>query len=339
MKKEDYKQINNYFNDLAVRVFDSKNFEDYFFLYTILNDMYVQYYDKRYHEDGMYNITVNSSNMTFEDVFNLSREIIENINPKYTIEFDELLDKGLLDFSYEHEYSDSHVSHEYEYGVLKRRYININRAFNYTDFEVLIHEFMHYLTTTGNKIKNKVIGELISIYYELYALEYLYKNHDVKMDEFFYNKRLVNVYIYASKVRCTEVPLLIYKSFGDLNEKSYEDGKYYFKNYTKENYDYECGKVLEVIDMIKEDHNKCYELDEALFYTVATYLAFYFRKKSNSKTFLNFLENVTDKSNEDLDILELLEKYNLKVEDDIFQILPESLDEYLDIFENREKQR
>ena len=339
MKKEDYNIINDFFNDLSLRLFDSENFDNNYFLYAKLNDSFIDYMRDFYNIEDKYRQNAKTNNMTFEDILSISRDIIASVLPNYLDKFDELLEKGLIDFSYDGEYDESYVRHEYKDGQLLRRYINICREFNYTDVEVLIHEFMHYITTKNGKIKDKIIGEFISIYFELYAIEYMYKNYDIKLEELFYDRRLLNTFIHASKVLSVEVPLLIYKSFGNLDENSYEYGKKLFKDYSKEDYNRECKRTLDLINIAKENDDRAYSIDEAHYYSLATYLAFYFRKESNLETMINLVENIQDDTNDDLDVIETLDKYNLELYSDFISVLPKSIDEYLEMFENKEKQR
>jgi len=111
--------------------------------------------------------------LTYQDVYNLAREIIESINSDYLEDFDKLIENGQLDFGYEGEYEDSVFVHEQKDSNIYN-YINIKREFNYSDVGSLVHEFIHYTNgKNNNTIKRRILTEFLSIYYENYAIDYL----------------------------------------------------------------------------------------------------------------------------------------------------------------------
>ena len=339
MKKEDYDVINEYFNDLALRLFESKDYECNYLNFIVLNTIFLRYFRERYFENNGYQIEPKKNKLTFQDVIDLARKVIESINPKYLLKYDELLDSGTIDFGYENEYEDSSVSSVLNNGEVKLQLINISRDFNYTDVEVLVHEFMHYLNVLGGSIKDKIIGEFISIYFETYAIEYLYKNYKMNLEEIFYNKRLLNIYTQLSQMEQIQIPFFLFQTYGNLDENSYIEADKFFKNYRKEHYNYDCKYVLKMITDIKREKIGKFEIDEDHYYSLASFLAMYFRKTSDLKTMVNFVDNVNNRENKDFDFITLLSNYNLNIKEDFYKKIKESLDEYLDIFEKENKQR
>lgn len=339
MEDIDYKKINDYFNELSLHLFESKDLENYYNVFMVLNDCLYDYFGKRYFINNSYHIETKTNNMTFLDVVNIAREVIETFSTEYAQIFDNLLNNGVLDFSYDQKYYDSHVKHVFNNGERIKVEININRMFNYSDVEVLVHEFMHYVCFMGNGIKNKILGEFISIYFELYAIEYVYKHYKFNIDELFYNRRLVHVFNQMEKTNKIEVPLALYKNIGNLDDNSYIYAKSFINNYNKEKYDYECSETLKIINGINNGDLEKDVIESSHYYTIATIFAYYFRKKNKIDDILNFVRNIGNKDNFDLDIIELLSKYNLNIKDDIMTVLKESLDEYLEQFEKDKKQR
>lgn len=337
MKKEDYSLINDFFNELSLYLFESKDIEENYFRFMILNDSFGRYFKERYFSDGSYQNQTKNNNLTFQEVLDLSKEIIESINPKYIDRFDDLLDSGKLDFSYEHEYDDSHVLHEVIGGKIINQLINVNRKFNYTDVETLVHEFMHYMCYMGVGIRNKIIGEFIAIYFELYADEYMFKKYNMDTEELFYNNRVLTTYANSSINAKVEIPLLLYRTFGNLSKDSYKDATPFFKNYEKKDYDYECDETLKIINNVNT--KPLPYLLKSHYYVIATFLAFYFRKKVDISTMINFANNVSVEADNDIDLLDLLEKYNLIVCSDLNSVVIDSIDEYLNLFEKEKKQR
>ena len=339
MEKINYQLINDYFNSLSLNLFESKELEENYDNFIVLNDFFYNYFGKRYFVENHYHVETRHNNMTFQDVVDIAKEVIESFDSTFAQIFDNLLDNGILDFSFEGQYYDSHVEHVYHNGKKLHSEININRSFNYSDVEVLVHEFIHYMCFMGTGIRNKIISEFMSIYFELYAIEYMYKKYKFDLEELFYNRRLVNVFYHTCRIIKLEVPLYIYKSFGDLDENSYKNELGFLTNYTKEKYEHECREVEKIIKNINDGtYDKCV-IEEDHYYTMATFLAFYVGKKKNVNDILYFLKNVNREENLDKDILELLSSFNMGIEEDIKQVLEEALDEFLDQFEENKKQR
>ena len=339
MKKEDFDVINDYLNNLSLYMFECKDVEDNYDFLIRMNNCFSNYFGDRYFVDGSSQIVPRKNNLTYEDVLNISRKVIESINPKYLEEFDKLLNSGIIDFGYEDEYEYSFVRHVFSKGKLESRIINLKRSFNYNDIETLVHEFMHYVCFVGDGMRNKIIGEMISIYFELYTMEYLKKNYNFELEELFYNRRLVSIYRHSGELKKIELLLYLYMNFGNLDENSYKYAAGNYKDYSKEDYESECKKTLEIIKKIKDGTYEKNVVEESHYYLYATLLAFYFRKKVSLEKMLNFVDNVKNVENEDLGLIELLNKYNLKIEDNVGEVLYNSFNEYLDIFEAEKRQR
>lgn len=65
-----------------------------------------------------------------------------------------------------------------------KKLINVERKFNFNDVITLIHEFMHYINGNVEKeyINRYLLTEFISIYFEIYAQNYLLKNYDISKE-------------------------------------------------------------------------------------------------------------------------------------------------------------
>ena len=339
MGKVDYNIINDYLNNLSLKLFESKDFENNYSVFMYINDNFLNYFAKRYFQEESYHIITKQNNMTYQEIIDISRNIIASYNLSYINIFDNLLNDGTLDFSFEGEYYDSHVQHVFNDGKLKSRIININRAFNYTDIEVLIHEFTHYVCFIGNGIRNKILGEFLSIYFELYAIEYIYKNYKISLEELFYNRRIINAYYQACKIKNVQLPLYLFMSLGNIDENSYKDASVIINNYTKIKYDYECSEILKSINDKNNNKDSVFSIEDDHYYLIATYLAYYFRKNATIDDILNFMKNINNKDNVNLDLFEILNKYNLNINNNSYKDIFLSMNEYLDIFEADKKQR
>ena len=335
MKREDYNKINEYFNELCINIFECQDLEDNYFEFIKLNDMFNEYFKNRYFVNKNFKNDVRQNNLTFQDVLDMARNIINTIDSKYLGKFDNLLNSGILDFSYESSYFDSHVLRIFYHNKIVRELICINREFNYSDVEILVHEFMHYVCCIGYTMRDEILSEFISIYFELYAIEYIYKNYNINIEELNYNKRIISCYKNSSTINYFELPLILYRTFGNLDEYSYKYSKAFISKYDKDTYEYECFKTLELIEKMQKDNNSKYYIKKLHYYNIATYLAYYTRKTNNIKNMLNFVNNINNEENYDLDLLDVLDKYNIGIKDDLLNNTFQGMDEYLDIFEKK----
>ena len=142
MTIEEYNKLNSYLNAIFVILNDY----DYFLIKNIfkigkLNQEYLTTISKY-----AFPSNTKENNLTFEDVYLITREIISTIDTNYLAEYDKLIEIGILDFGYENEYSDSEFVHE-------NNLINIRREFNYNDVISLVHEFIHYINGKAKKVK------------------------------------------------------------------------------------------------------------------------------------------------------------------------------------------
>ena len=331
MKKEDYVILNEYLNKISLYMFDDKQVDCYFCDYIYYNDIFFKYFNSK----KFVSRDIKTNNLSFYDILNYSREIIKSINNDYVLEFDNLLNSGKIDFSYDDKYNDSHVYYSGMKDTISVKLININRKYTYDDISTLIHEFMHYIATLLYSFDNKVITEFISIYFELYSNEYLCNNYDINLEELEYDKRFFSNYMNSLLSKTIDLPLLIYSRFGNLNNNSYKDLKKIINDYSRNKYLVDVKRAIDSINRFDERILYISPLVEAHYYMYATLLSFYARENCNMKDIVDLANNA---KNDDLEILDLLKKYNIKLDDSFINKTIESMDNYLEIF-NKKKQR
>ena len=246
MTKEEYKELNDYLNDLFIYLDKHYKFIlDEMIRIFIINDKYLNHM-KQY--DLSYKFEENT--LTYKDVYDCARKIIESINKEYLPLYDNLIETGQLDFSYNHEYFDSHFYHNRGLNI-----ININRDFNYNDVVTLIHEFFHYLNgRNGRSFTNEILTEFISIYFETYAIKYLLDD-GVTKEEIGYLDRLGSTYRRSYELYYIETPLLAYNEFGNLSDDSIDLlNQFFTSSLTKEQFYNECKYLLEYFRKIKNKY-------------------------------------------------------------------------------------
>lgn len=248
MTEQDYKDLNYYLNICC----NYLRGRDYFFLDNIpriayLSQMFInctnKYELKKIEEE---------ESLTFDDVFLLAREIIESINPKYLESFDKILANGELDFSYDNFYWGSHTSYKKDI-----KEINMNRSFNYDDVIVLVHEYIHYQNVKEYKssIFHYLISEFLSIYYEIYAGEFLVKQKGIAISKIDFDKRLIYEKRNAGYLAECSLPLFSFEKFGTIDENSHNMLKIYnFATIEKEDFDNICLEMLKRFKNIEKKY-------------------------------------------------------------------------------------
>ena len=95
---EVYNKLNYFLNEICIYLEynNSVLLENILPISKIIEYFYV--FIKKYQLND--NMTI-QNNLTFMDVYNLTREIIEQIDTKYLEDFDKLIINGELDFNYE----------------------------------------------------------------------------------------------------------------------------------------------------------------------------------------------------------------------------------------------
>ena len=319
--KEETKKLNQYLNDAF------KYLEEHYdpLLWNLIyicriNDRYRDILDKY----DLNNTSI-ENNLTYADVISIARDIINSINPKYLPDFDNLLNSGQLDFSYENEYCGSHFYHDRIHNE-----ININRSFNYNDVRVLVHEFFHYTNgKDGTSFNNNLLTEFFSIYFEIYAIEYLLES-GIDKSEIDYKARLRWNYNTCNAFYEYEIPLLAYYNFGSIDEKSYGMLTSYFLSdeYKEESFNEECKNLLEYFKGIEEKYKKenftvDYDEEEigyrycGLFidwfkYVLGTLLAFYAKDNCKIDDIIYMNDHIND---ENIGFYECLDKMGINMED------------------------
>lgn len=253
MNENDYKKLNEYLNGCfkELEKNDSELLSSLKYFIT-LSEAYISLTNK-YELRKEDNI---EPDLSFEDIFLLSREIIESINPLYLEKYDKLIISGELDFSYNNDYFDSH----YKYinnSDDDIELININLGFNYNDVCILVHEFMHKMNCSKKTSINRyLLTEFISIYFEEYARNCLLKK-GIEREKLCFNYRLLATSRSASTFNWYSLILLVYEDIGKIDENSYKFLNDYYLPISKEDFEDECKKALHVL----EKEEKKYKMD------------------------------------------------------------------------------
>ena len=184
MKKEDYKRLNYYLNDTFIYLSE----HDGFFIQNMHNifSLNLILYENLKGIDLRHNFHKN--NLTYEDVFNLTRNEIEKINSNYLENFDKLIDSGRLEFflheqnmiikesTYYENLSEIENNEEeirndsvcsYNNGDY---FIDLARTHNYNDVLMLIHEFIHSTNSSKNMGEYRYILTSFEVTKLIYSL-------------------------------------------------------------------------------------------------------------------------------------------------------------------------
>lgn len=331
MKKEDYQKLNYYLNGC----FKELEKDDSFLLRNIhplakLSDNYILLVNN-------YNLETftNQNNLTFNDIYLLAREIIKSIDTSYLKYYDQMLENGQLDFSYNLEYFDSQFVFNHKSGT---RLININRTFNYIDVVTLIHEFMHYMNGLESTFSNNryILTEAISIYFEEYARLYLL-NKGVSKEELFFDKRIINTKKAASNFNWYSLILLAYENYGNIDEDTYKLLNSYVCEITKEEFEEECIKALNFCEKEHEKYKFEYKMtsndinmnnfEEKLFehltmflnysyrYIFGTYIAYYALEHSSKEKMVYLCNHINEHPYSMMNVFDILTEADIDVDE------------------------
>lgn len=335
--KEIYDKLNYYLNVIC----NYLEKEHPFLLENIntfckLNDAFLQFLE----DYSLDNKTV-QNNLTYEDVYYLAREIIENIDKNYLESYDNLIQSGELDFSYENDYNDSQCVSRYKNGKIVKQFININREFNYNDVIILVHEFIHYTNGKKLSINRNYFGEFLSIYFEFYAIDYLLKK-GINKEEIDYLRRIKNAEQHSTLFYQYEIILLAYTKFGNLDDNTVTLLQEYFFNMKREVFEEECTTLYKILciveeknkDRIKENPNElgCALANEFMAYNykyiLGTFLAVYAHKYSDFNDIVNLNNHINEFN--DKTVYDICSDIGIDLNDEnFFQKLFNSMDEYI----------
>lgn len=343
MKKEDYQKLNYYLNGC----FKELEKKDAFLLRNIhplarLSDTYIHLINN--YDLEIYN---EENNLTFNDVYLLTREIIESIDESYLKYYDKMLENGQLDFSYDLEYSTSHFYWNFDKDL---RLVNINRYFNYTDVPTLVHEFMHYMNGLGNFFSNNqyLLSEAISIYFELYAKKYLLEK-GVSKEELFLNQRIIYTQKATSNFNWYSLILLAYEKYGNIDENTYKLLNEYVCRITKEEFEEECSKALELCLKEHEEYKFEYKMttddinmnkfEENLFshlttflnqsykYVFGTYIAYYALENVPKEKMTYLCNHINEEPYSSMNVIDVLKTVDIDIEKLDVKIIEKVLEE------------
>lgn len=334
--KNIYNKLNKYLNDIC----NYLEKENSFLLQNIqniciLNDTFLEYINNY----SLDNKTV-QNNLTFEDVYYLAREIVEHIDSKYLENYDNLIQSGELDFNYENYYDDSECTFIYKNGEYNKTIININRKFNYDDVRTLVHEFIHYTNGKNFSINRDNFSEFLSIYFEFYAIDYLFKKKEINKEEIDYLYRIKSTKSHSIIFYQYEIVLLAYAKFGDLNDNTVTLLQQYFLNIKKEVFERECTTLYKNLCIAEEENKEIIKGNPNMLgcvlsnefynykYILGTLLAFYASKYSNFNDIVYLNNHITEY--DDKSFYDICLNIGIDLNDENFQEkLFSAIDEYI----------
>ena len=343
MTKQDYDKLNNYLNE----IFKILNNYDRFLTKHIekiarINDAYLIFMSKHNFSEQ----TV-KNNLTYYEVYDLARKIVACISPKYLYLYDSLLPSGKLDFGYDNEYGRSCFE-------CCNSLINVKRSFNYGDVLVLIHEFIHYTNSNTQNSNNRyLLTEFFSIYFELFAVDYL-TNMGFFSAEIGVNRRLQFTISDAEALASYEIVFLAYEKFGNITEDTFVDLNRYFLSISDEDFESDCKNLLENLEQKENDYRqkiryeKPFEFGEFIDvlpffdnyrYLLGTLLAFYARENFKIEDVVYLNDHINDDNLGNLKMSDLLKRLGVDINSsDFITKALDGIDNYIKKY-NNEKSR
>lgn len=345
MKKEDYKRLNDYLNDTFIYLskydgFFIQNMQSIF----ILNNML---YEKLKGIDLKHNFHKN--NLTFEDVFNLTRNEIEKINSNYLKEFDKLIDSGRLEFFlYEQNMIIKGNTNHEEISEIENNeeeirndsvcsynngdyFIDLARTHNYNDVLMLIHEFMHSRNLSKNMGEYRyILTEFFSIYFEMLSQKNLLEN-GINTSELDIFDRIKDTGKISKKINKYYIVFMSYNLLGNIKENSYEDlEKYNIVSSTKEEFESVCMYLLKYFDYQKiqynneskefnlYDYRKCISklFSSGYRYLYGTLFACYLLENGNKDKIVWLNDHINDEKMKNMNLIDVLKMIDIDLTDE-----------------------
>lgn len=364
MKKEDYKRLNDYLNDAFIYLskydgFFIQNMQSIFILnnmlYGKLNDIDLEH---KFHKN----------NLTFEDVFNLTRNEIEKINPNYLEEFDRLIDSGCLEFflheqnmiikgntTYEKlseiENNEEEIRNDSVCSYNNGDYfIDLARTYNYNDVLTLIHEFIHSTNSSKNMGEYRyILTEFFSIYFEMLSQKELLEN-GINSSELDIFDRIKNTGKISKEITEYDLVFISYNMFGNIKENSYKDlKKYHIVSSTKKEFECACVRLLKYFDNQKiqynneskkfnlYDYRKCISIlfSSGYRYLLGTLFSCYLLENGNKDKIVWLNDHINDEKMKNMNLIDVLKMIDIDLTDEnINEKLVESAQNY---YENLSK--
>ena len=221
--EKQYENLNNYYNDLCLGL----SINDGFFLNNIQSLGFVSFNVSNILEHVNLKQKIIKDNLSFLEIFDKSKEIIKQIEPKYLEDFNKIMSKGILEVNYDildipfEERNmgcscfTSDLNNDKEKGIIK-----IDDSFNYNTIPSLIHEFFHKTNESKNKARY-LLSEYISVYFEIYTYELL-KKQGISLNQLNLNYRLFALKDCCEFIEDKGFYLYTFDQLGNYKEDTYK---------------------------------------------------------------------------------------------------------------------
>lgn len=345
MKKEDYKRLNDYLNDTFIYLSE----HDGFFIQNMHNifSLNLILYENLKGIDLRHNFHKN--NLTYEDVFNLTRNEIEKINSNYLENFDKLIDSGRLEFFLheqnmiikesndykklsEIENSEEDIRYDSVCSYTEDDYfIDIARTHNYNDVLMLIHEFIHSTNSSKNMGEYRyILTEFFSIYFEMLSQKDLLEN-GINTSELDIFDRIKDTGKISKEIVKYDLAFMAYNLFGNVKEDSYEDlEKYHIVSSTKEEFESVCINLLKYFDyqkIVYNNENKEFNLynyrkhisklfSSGYRYLFGTLFACYLLENGNKDKVVWLNDHINDEEIKNMNFIDVLKIIGIDLTDE-----------------------
>lgn len=340
MAEINYEKINNYLNDLFSYLYPLDQFLlDNFKTIILINKQINQLLKEYDFADRTQEF------LTFEDVYLKARECVSYIDEEYLELFDSMISDGTLNFDYEcpNGRSTSLCIYLSNQNIFKTE-INLSMSFSYCDVINLVHEFFHIV---NGKVKEKsinryILGEFISIYFELKAIEYIENKEEINI-HYCYKKRFENTSLLSSRFSIYSIPLFLFENNGSVTENGDEFITQYLFPIEKKEYKKYCRRVLNNLEYYKNKYMNSLGLEEKYdhktyldkigrmyaidyHYILGTILAFYAKENVSIEKMKWLNYHINDDFFGNMDIIDILKYLNIDIEGTNF------INEVLNIF-------
>ena len=239
-----------------------------------------------------------------ETIIEISRSIIATIDHNLLRVFDETLQDDRIFIT------DDKLIRSGNYAFNNKRAIIISKNGGYDDIVTLIHEFMH-LCNYSNNDKYLMFTEFFSVYFEIYAINYLNQERNIPKEELNYKNRIINDNKFIANLRPFIYAFYLYYKYRSFDITKYQE---LFPGFTKENFDLIYNFNMTRYEAMEFDNpNRKVNVGETemrgIMYSIGLILTFYSHQFKSKEDVLKLYKELNNQENESLGLEELLTKY------------------------------
>ena len=265
--------------------------------------------------------------------YDLLEQVLIKTSSKIVDKYYELEQKNSIEIVYNLEEGPDRIS---RYG---RDKLILAFGHNYDYLSTIVHELMHATNTKTDvhKLTPVLLTEFISIYFELYAKDVISELGIDKKNISYFSRFKSDMNKLDTKVL---IPFLLKKKYGLISKENLEklhNEKHYYDNIEDYDFDSSTSMLCNYIykDGLDSDKTKKNMVEASFFsfnpiiYSLGCCLAFYAKKNMTKFDMLELNDTII--KDPDINVFDLLSKYNIHFNQDFIDSAISSIKDYYNL--------